>query len=94
MYTDNLTFDINDIKLKENSKFIESVKTEPKSEAELKKEIQEENFRLAYVGFTRAKRKLYLSSAKSYKIYNKTRDKIPNRIFDIKMSSECGGDIK
>ena len=94
MYTDNLTFDINDIKLKENSKFIESVKTEPKSDAELKKEIQEENFRLAYVGFTRAKRKLYLSSAKSYKIYNKTRDKIPNRIFDIKMSSECGGDIK
>lgn len=83
MYTDNLTFDINDIKLKENSKFIESVKTEPKNEAELKKEIQEENLRLAYVGVTRAKRKLYISSAKEYKIYNKTREKLPNQVFDI-----------
>ncbi len=83
MFTDNLTFDINDIKLKENSKFIESVKTEPKSEEELKKEIQEENLRLAYVGFTRAKRKLYLTCAREYKIYNKVREKLPNQVFEI-----------
>ncbi len=90
MYTDNLTFDINDIKLKENSKFIESVKTEPKNEEELKKEIMEENLRLAYVGVTRAKRKLYLSSAREYKIYNKVREKAPNGMFDITKNGVTG----
>ncbi len=84
MFCDNLSFDIEDIKLKENSKFIESVKAEPKNEAELKKEIQEENLRLAYVGFTRAKKKLYLTCAKEYKIFNKVREKAPNQVFEIR----------
>ena len=87
LYTDNLSLDINDIKLKENAKFIESVKTEPKNEAELKKEILDENFRLAYVGITRAKKKLYLTSAKEYKIFNKIREKSPNQLFLLPKSS-------
>ncbi len=80
MSTDSLSLDINDIKLKENSKFIETIKTEPKNDEELKKEILDENFRLAYVGITRAKRKLYLTCAKEYKIFNKLKEKCPNQL--------------
>ena len=71
---DNLCLNVNDYKLKESSTFIQKVKKNKKSDLELKKEIIEENYRLIYVGITRAKKKLYLSSARSYKIYNKKRD--------------------
>lgn len=84
LYKDNLALSLDDIALKENSKLIESVKTNPKNEDELKKEILDENFRLAYVGITRAKNKLYLSSALEYKIYNKIKEKTPNGLFKLK----------
>ncbi len=71
---DNLCLNVNDYKLKESSTFIQKVKKDKKSDLELKKEIIEENYRLIYVGITRAKKKLYLSSAKNYKIYNKKRE--------------------
>ena len=80
------TFDdkINFLKnCRDNSKFIENIKTNPKNEEELKNEILDENFRLAYVGVTRAKRKLYLSCAMEYKIFNKIREKAPNELFEI-----------
>ena len=80
MYTDSLSLDIDDIKLKENSKFIETIKTNPKNEDEMKKEILDENFRLGYVAVTRAKKKLYLTCAKEYKIFNKLKEKHPNQL--------------
>ncbi len=84
LYKDNLSLNLEDIKLKENSKLVESVKTNPKGEDELKKEILDENFRLMYVGITRAKNKLYLSSALEYKIFNKVKEKAPNELFELK----------
>ncbi len=77
MTQENLCFNINEYKLKENSKFIQKVKKEPKSEFELKEEIIEENFRLIYVGITRAKKKLYLTSANRYKYFSKVKDYKP-----------------
>ena len=79
---DNLNFDINKYKLKENSKFIQKVKKIPKSDLELKTEIIEENYRLIYVGITRAKKKLYLTSAKNYKIFSKMRDTEISQVFE------------
>ncbi len=81
LYKDNLPLNIENIKLKDNTKFIESIKTYPKSEQQLKTDILDENFRLAYVGITRAKKKLYLTSAKNYKIFNKKQQKEPNELF-------------
>ena len=46
-------------------------------------EIEEER-RLCYVGITRAKNKLYLSSALEYKIFNKVKEKAPNELFELK----------
>ncbi len=83
LYKDNLALNFEDIKLKENSKFIENIKTNPKNEDELKLEILDENFRLAYVGITRAKKKLYLSCAMEYKIFKKKMQKNPDEIFEI-----------
>ena len=79
---DNLCFDIEKYKLKENSRFIQKVKKAPKSDYELKKDIVEENFRLIYVGITRAKKKLYLTSAKAYKFFAKVQPKVPSEIFE------------
>ncbi len=84
LYKDNLPLNFENIKLKENSKFIENIKSNPKNDDELKLEILDENFRLAYVGITRAKKKLYLSSAREYKIFNKKQTKTPDELFDIK----------
>ncbi len=85
LYKDNLPLSLENIKLKENSKFIENIKSNPKNDNELKLEILDENFRLAYVGVTRAKKKLCLSSAKEYKIFNKKQLKTPNELFKIKV---------
>ena len=80
----NLGLEISEIKLKENSKFLQQIKKQPKSDEEIKKEILDENFRLLYVGITRAKEVLYLSCANSYKFYGKTETKTPCKIFEIK----------
>ena len=79
---DNLCFNIDKYKLKENSKFIQKVKKEFKDDFELKKEIIEENFRLIYVGITRAKKKLYLSTAENYKYFNKLKTFEKSEIFE------------
>ncbi len=82
MIQDNLCLDVAKYKLKENSKFVQKVKKEPKSELELKTEIVEENYRLIYVGITRAKKKLYLTSAKNYKYFSKVQPKEISEIFE------------
>lgn len=80
--SDNLCFDVNKYKLKENSKFVQKVKKEPKTDLELKIEIIEENYRLIYVGITRAKRKLFMSCAKKYKYFSRVQQKEISEIFE------------
>ncbi len=79
---DNLCLSIEKNKLKENSKFIQKVKKNPKSDYELKKDIVEENYRLIYVGITRAKKKLYLLAAKEYKYYSQIKKYNKSQIFE------------
>ncbi|MBR2069752.1 MAG: ATP-dependent helicase [Candidatus Gastranaerophilales bacterium] len=79
---DNLSTTPNDFKLKESSKFNQKVKYIKKSDDELKQEIIEENYRLIYVGITRAKKKLYLTSAKNYKFYSKMREFQPCELLE------------
>ncbi len=78
---DNLGLEIQDIKLKDNTEFLQSIKEKPKSKEILKQEILEENYRLLYVGITRAKIKLYLTCSKTFKIYNKEKTQKPCEIF-------------
>lgn len=80
---DNLCLNANELKLKENSKFIQKVKQHPKTDEELKKEITEENYRLIYVGITRAKKKLYMTTSNSYKFYSKVKDYKNSEIFEM-----------
>lgn len=77
----NLGLSVNEIKLKENTKFLQQIKKQPKTDETIKQEIVDENYRLLYVGITRAKLKLYLSCAKKYKIYKKEQEKTPCKIF-------------
>lgn len=71
---ENLCLTSNDYKLKEGSKFNQKVKKDKKTDEELKQEIIQENYRLIYVGVTRAKKKLYLSAALKYKFYSKLKE--------------------
>ena len=82
MTSDNLCFDINKYKLKENSLFVQKIKKHPKSDFELKKDIIEENYRLIYVGITRAKKKLLISSARNYKVFARNQKKEISEIFE------------
>ena len=82
----NLTLDFPQIKLK-SSDFIEDVKKlnpnyKPKSEYEMKQELIAENLRLLYVAITRAKRKLYFSSACKTKSFEKIVNQEPSIIFE------------
>lgn len=70
---DNLNLNIETQTLKENTKFCEIVKKNKKTELELKKDIVEENYRLIYVGITRAKKKLYLTTASEYKYFSRVK---------------------
>ena len=79
---ENLCFSVDEYKLKENSKFIQKVKHDKKTDQELKREIVEENYRLIYVGITRAKKKLYMTTALSYKYYSKIRECKPSEIIE------------
>ena len=71
---ENLCLTLNDYKLKESSRFIQKIKFIKKSDENLKQEIIEENYRLIYVGITRAKKKLYLTSANNYKYFSKMKN--------------------
>jgi len=82
----NLPLDINEMKLKASSAFIENIRKlnqnyKEKNETDLKKEILEENLRLLYVAITRAKKKLYFTCAKKEKYYGKDKDLKESIIF-------------
>lgn len=79
----NLGLCADEIKLKESSKIIQTVQNSKKTDEELKKEIIDENLRLLYVGITRAKKKLYLTSSREYKIFNKNTKMSESKCFKI-----------
>lgn len=79
----NLPLAIENVSLKKNARFMESVRElnpnyPTKSDEELKEFLLAENLRLMYVAITRAMRKLYISANKSAK-YNKEPE--PSVIF-------------
>ena len=68
---DNYSISKENVKIKSSGHFLEAVKNSIyncgiKSVEQLKKEQIEETLRLLYVGVTRAKRELYLTTAKKY----------------------------
>ena len=93
----NLALDIENIKLK-SSEFFENVKGlnskyEKKSETELKKEALAENLRLTYVGITRAKRYLYITTSRKYKSYSSMRAFEPSVLFGSLLSEDLKEDV-
>ena len=79
----NLSLKKNEIKLKEGTKISQSVQNSSKTDEELKQEIIDENLRLLYVGITRAKKKLYMTCSREYKIYNKKTKTEPSFCFKL-----------
>lgn len=79
----NLSFKKEEIKLKEGTKITQSVQNSKKTEDELKQDIIDENLRLLYVGITRAKKKLYLTTSNEYKIFNKKTECTPSFCFEF-----------
>ena len=80
---DNLCLTPSELKLKENTKFCQKIKKIKKTDEELQTEIVEENYRLIYVGITRAKKKLYLTTSNTYKFFSKVREFKNSEIFDL-----------
>lgn len=83
----NLSLDIEKMKLKSSSLFMENVKAinpnyQKKSEIELKEFNIAENFRLLYVAITRAKRRLYITVSQKSKYFNKMQDNDISIIFE------------
>ena len=85
----NLSIDVSKSEIKTSTSFMESVRGfnpnyKVKSELELKEFSCEESMRLFYVAVTRAKKKLYITSArKSKTAYGKDVENEPNIVFDI-----------
>lgn len=82
----NLSLDINQMSLKSSSTFMENIKSlnpdyKKKNDTELKQFIIAENFRLLYVAFTRAKRKLYITVSNKSKSFGKLQDNDISIIF-------------
>ena len=83
----NLTLEFDKIKLK-SSDFMEQIKClnpnyKQKTEFEMKQELVAENLRLLYVAITRAKKKLYFSTSRKTKSFEKIIDQDPSVIFDM-----------
>ena len=84
-YVHNKNFSLlkDEIKLKESARFSLSIQNSKKTDEKLKEEIIEENLRLLYVGITRAKKKLYITTSKEYKIFNKKSEFKPSLLFNL-----------
>lgn len=84
---DILPFDVKNIKIKSKERFLEAVKALnlnycKKDETQQKRFIAGENLRLLYVAVTRAKKKIYISSANKYKKFSRLKDAAQSVIFD------------
>ncbi len=78
MNEDNYPLEIENVKLKNSGHFTETIKalvnkTKIKTLGEIKQEQLYETLRLLYVGITRAKSELYITSAKVYRRNKKTK---------------------
>ena len=78
MNEDNYPLEIENVKLKNSGHFTETIKalvnkTKIKTPGEIKQEQLYETLRLLYVGITRAKSELYITSAKAYRRNKKTK---------------------
>ena len=83
----NLTLDINEMKIKSSTTFMESIKEldleyKKKTDIELKQFQISESFRLLYVAITRAKRKLYITTSEKSKSFNRVVTNAPSIIFE------------
>lgn len=92
---ENLPFSVENIKIKSKERFIEAVKAlnynyRKKDENELKNFQIEENLRLLYVAITRAKKQLFITSAKKYKKFSKLREAKPSIIFNTILTNSSG----
>ncbi len=79
----NLPLKKEEVKLKENTKITHQIQNSKKTEDEIKQEIIDENLRLLYVGITRAKKELYITCAREYKIFNKKQKTNPSFCFEL-----------
>lgn len=87
------------IKIKSKERFLEAVKAlnsnyKKKDENEQKLFQIEENLRLFYVAITRAKKKLYITSAKKYKKFSKIKEYKPSILFDTILDISRAGNDK
>lgn len=91
MSENNLPLAIENVSLKKNARFMESIRElnpiyPPKTDEELKEFLLAENLRLMYVAITRAKRRLFISANKSTKY---SKEPIPSIIFNILGGKVC-----
>ncbi len=92
MCEDILPLDVKNIKIKPKERFIESVKAinlkyVKKDELSLKKFIAQENIRLLYVAVTRAKKQLFITCARKYKIFSKIKAVKPSVLYECLFDS-------
>lgn len=88
----NLPLNLESINLK-GADFFEKIKLlnanyKKKSDYELKQEILAENMRLLYVGITRAKNKLFITTSSKEQSFGKLKNSDPSLIFEELLQSE------
>lgn len=88
-----LPLEASSVKIKSKERFIEAIKGlnldyRKKDEAQMKCFQIEENLRLFYVAVTRAKKKLYISSAIKYKKFSRVKDYRPSVLFETVLNKE------
>lgn len=81
MYDKNLGLSLDEIKLKDEVKI--TINLNNNKEENKKQDIIDENLRLFYVGLTRARNEIYITTALEYKIFNKKTKVRASKIFEI-----------
>lgn len=94
---ENMPMSVENVKIKSKERFMESIKAlnykyKKKDEKELQIFQIEENLRLLYVAITRAKKKLYVTSASKYKKYSKIKEMKPSLFFELLSKLSLGAE--
>ena len=87
MYDKNLGLSLDEIKLKDEVKI--TLNLNNNKEENKKQDIIDENLRLFYVGLTRARNEIYITTALEYKIFNKKTNVKASKIFEILKGELC-----
>ena len=87
MYDKNLGLSLDEIKLKDEVKI--TLNLNNNKEENKKQDIIDENLRLFYVGLTRARNEIYITTALEYKIFNKKTNVKESKIFEILKGELC-----